>query len=161
MTRSALAIDPRDPPQDYHTTLLLDRLGRLSFIEGPVELEPIGGGITNHNFVVRAGGRASYVARLCEDRPLLGIDRRNEVVCERWAAGLGLAPEVVHPDHFLARLLGQQEAVAAVGEEVVGGDAVLRRRIDRPAVERHRRDALADRAGQVGRVVSGWIRWVE
>lgn len=77
---------------------MLDRLSRLPFIKEPVELEPIGGGITNHNFVVRSGGRASYVARLCEDRPLLGIDRRNEVLCQRWAADMGLAPEVVHDE---------------------------------------------------------------
>src|SRR5438874_1877480 len=57
---------------------LIRRLRRLDFCQGALAVEPIAGGITNHNFVVRAGGR-SYVARLCQARPLLGIDRRNEV----------------------------------------------------------------------------------
>jgi thiamine kinase-like enzyme len=74
---------------------LLHRLRRLGFVEGPIDLERIPGGITNHNFVVRAGGRA-YVARLCEDRPLLGIDRRNEVICQQAASARGIAPEVIH-----------------------------------------------------------------
>jgi thiamine kinase-like enzyme len=74
---------------------LLRRLRRLDFIGSPIEIERIPGGITNHNFVVRAGGRA-YVARLCEERPLLGIDRRDEVVCQRAAGAWGIAPEVVH-----------------------------------------------------------------
>lgn len=98
---------------------LLDRLRRLPFIDGPAELEAIGGGITNHNVVVRCGGRASYVARLCEDRPLLGIDRRNEVVCQRAAAELGVAPEVVHhePGLLVSRFVeGQTLAVADLRE---------------------------------------------
>ena len=43
--------------------------------------ERLEGGITNHNFLVRAGGRR-FVARLCVEREILGIERRNEVVCQ-------------------------------------------------------------------------------
>lgn len=71
------------------------RLHSLDFWPGPIAVEPLAGGITNHNYRVAAGGRA-FVARLCEDRPLLGIDRRNEVVCQRAAHACGVAPEVVH-----------------------------------------------------------------
>ena len=74
---------------------LLRCLRRLDFIRSPIDIERITGGITNHNFVVRSGGQA-YVARLCEERPLLGIDRRNEIVCQQAASAWGLAPEVVH-----------------------------------------------------------------
>ena len=74
---------------------LLRRLRRLDFARGPIDVERIPGGITNHNFVVRVGDEA-YVARLCEERPMLGIDRRNEVVCQQAAGARGLAPEVVH-----------------------------------------------------------------
>ena len=74
---------PTDDPSSM-SEALLHRLRRLDFVEGPIDIERIPGGITNHNFAVRAGGRA-YVARLCEDRPLLGIDRRNEVVCQQAA----------------------------------------------------------------------------
>jgi thiamine kinase-like enzyme len=75
--------------------LYSQRLQSLDFWDGPISLEPLPGGITNHNYLVRAGGR-SYVARLCEDREILGIDRRNEVVCQRAAQGCGVAPAVVH-----------------------------------------------------------------
>jgi thiamine kinase-like enzyme len=45
--------------------------------------------------VVRSGGQA-YVARLSQELPLLGIDRRNEILCQQAASARGLAPEVVH-----------------------------------------------------------------
>ena len=41
-----------------------------------LDIEPLGGGITNHNFVVRVDGKA-YVLRIAgRDTGLLGIDRR-------------------------------------------------------------------------------------
>jgi len=99
---------------------LIQRLRRLGpdldLGRGPWAIERIVGGYTNHNFVVRAGGQA-YVARLCPERPLLGIDRRNEVVCQEAASGWGLAPAVVHHEdgllisRFVAgRTLGPAEA---------------------------------------------------
>lgn len=71
------------------------RLQALDFWTGPIELEPLTGGITNHNYRVRCGDR-SYVARLCVEREVLGIDRRNEVVCQRAAHACGVSPAVVH-----------------------------------------------------------------
>src|SRR4051794_36942441 len=71
------------------------RLQALDFWGGPIDLDPIPGGITNHNYLVRAGP-TSYVARLCVDREIVGIDRRNEVACQRAAHVCGVAPEVVH-----------------------------------------------------------------
>lgn len=79
------------------TTMHIVRLQSLDFWQGPIVVEPLPGGITNHNYLVRADGRC-YVARLCVDRPLLGIDRRNELVCQRAAHAFGVAPEVVHHD---------------------------------------------------------------
>jgi thiamine kinase-like enzyme len=78
-------------PDLVHT----QRLRSLDFWQGPIALERLAGGITNHNYRVRDGER-SYVARLCVEKPLLGIDRRNEVVCQRAAHACGVAPEVVH-----------------------------------------------------------------
>jgi thiamine kinase-like enzyme len=71
------------------------RLRALDIWAGPIELEPLPGGITNHNYLVRSGPR-SYVARLSVERAILGIDRRNEVVCQRAAHAVGVAPDVVH-----------------------------------------------------------------
>jgi thiamine kinase-like enzyme len=60
-----------------------------------LEIEPLGGGITNHNFVVRADGKA-YVLRIAgADTELLGIDRAAEHEAARIAAGLKVGPDVV------------------------------------------------------------------
>jgi thiamine kinase-like enzyme len=79
---------------------LMRRLRRLDCCRGVTAVEPISSGLTNHNYVVRAGADA-YVARLGPARPLLGIDRRNEVVCQQAAGSWGLAPEVVHHEDGL------------------------------------------------------------
>jgi thiamine kinase-like enzyme len=71
------------------------RLRSLDYWEGAISVEPLPGGITNDNYLVRDAGR-SYVARLWADRTLLGIDRRNEVICQRAAWACGIGPEVVH-----------------------------------------------------------------
>ena len=66
--------------------------------------EPLGGGITNHNFKVVVDGQA-YVLRIGgADTELLGIDRRAEQAAARMAAGIGVGPEVyavVEPEGFL------------------------------------------------------------
>jgi thiamine kinase-like enzyme len=82
---------------------LIRRLRRLDPGRGPLDVERIGGGITNDNFVVRSGEPTrSDFARLSEPRPLLGIDRRNERACQEAASAWGLAPEVVyHEDGLL------------------------------------------------------------
>jgi len=60
-----------------------------------VRVETLGGGLTNHNFKVTAGGEA-YVLRVSgKDTDLLGIDRRHEHEAALVAAALGLGPEVV------------------------------------------------------------------
>jgi thiamine kinase-like enzyme len=59
------------------------------------QLEPLGGGITNHNFKVSLDGEA-YVLRIGgKDTELLGIDRRAEHEAARAAAAAGTGPEVV------------------------------------------------------------------
>ena len=69
-----------------------------------VEVEPLGGGITNRNFRVDCDGR-SYVLRIGgKDTHLLGIDRRAEYRAASVAAALGVGPEVVafvEPEGYL------------------------------------------------------------
>jgi thiamine kinase-like enzyme len=61
-----------------------------------VRVEPLSGGITNHNFRVEVDGEA-YVLRIGgKDTELLGIDRDAEHAASRNAAALGLGPEIVH-----------------------------------------------------------------
>jgi len=69
-----------------------------------VELEVLGGGITNRNFEVTVDGER-YVLRIGgKDTELLGIDRTAEHAASRAAAGLGIGPEVVafvEPEGYL------------------------------------------------------------
>lgn len=77
--------------------MTIELIRALDFWKGPVAIEPLTGGITNHNYLVRAQ-ESNYVARICAERSLLGIDRRNEIRCQRHAACLGIAPPVAHEE---------------------------------------------------------------
>ncbi len=79
---------------------LIERLRKLGLVRGPFSIERIPGGLSNHNFAVRTGGQ-SYFARICQELPLLGIDRRNEIVCHQAASLRGLAPEIIHHERGL------------------------------------------------------------
>jgi thiamine kinase-like enzyme len=62
---------------------------------GVDSIEPLEGGITNHNYRVVVAGEA-FVLRVSGERTdLLGIDRRIEAEAARLAAAAGVGPEVV------------------------------------------------------------------
>lgn len=69
----------------------------LSCWSGPVNPEPLSGGITNTNFVVQDAGR-KYVVRIGQDIPVHGIMRFNELTASRAAHAAGLSPKVVHSE---------------------------------------------------------------
>ena len=60
-----------------------------------MEFEPLGGGITNHNFKVAVGGEVFVLRIGGKDTELLGIDREHEHEAALAAARLGVGPEVV------------------------------------------------------------------
>jgi thiamine kinase-like enzyme len=97
-------------------------------------IEPLGGGITNHNFRVDVGNE-TFVLRIGgEDTQLLGIDRESEHAASRVAAELGLAPEVVAfvgPEGYLVTRFVAGE-VGQVDVPQVG--AALRRLHEGPAI---------------------------
>jgi thiamine kinase-like enzyme len=69
-----------------------------------LEVEPLGGGITNRNFKVSVGADAFVLRIGGKDTELLGIDRDAEHEANRAAAELGIAPEVVaflEPEGYL------------------------------------------------------------
>jgi thiamine kinase-like enzyme len=69
-----------------------------------VAWEPLGGGITNHNFKVAACEEAFVLRIGGKDTELLGIDRGVEEAAARMAAAVGVGPEVVavvRPEGFL------------------------------------------------------------
>ncbi len=73
------------------------RAAGLSIWRGPVEPEPLAGGITNTNFVVADGGE-KFVVRIGDDIPVHGVLRFNELAASRAAFAAGISPEVVHAE---------------------------------------------------------------
>ena len=73
----------------------LERAARLACWKGDVAPQPLGGGITNLNFVVVDGGER-YVVRIGEDIPVHGVYRVNELASARAAHAAGISPEIVH-----------------------------------------------------------------
>jgi thiamine kinase-like enzyme len=69
----------------------------LQALLGPPEgeLEALGGGITNHNFRVRFGGRDCVLRIAGRETALLGIDRACERAATEAAAAADIGPEVV------------------------------------------------------------------
>ncbi|HEY0278461.1 MAG TPA: phosphotransferase [Solirubrobacterales bacterium] len=74
-----------------------DTVERLEAQLGAAEGEPIvlGGGITNHNFRARFGGRDVVVRLPGNDTELLGSDRSGERQANSLAAAAGVAPAVL------------------------------------------------------------------
>ena len=71
------------------------RAAELSCWHGKVTPEPVGGGITNKNFVVKDNDDQFFV-RIGDDIPEHGIMRFTEAAASRAAAAAGVSPEVVH-----------------------------------------------------------------
>ena len=62
---------------------------------GEIDVSPLSGGLTNENYLVRAGDRR-YVLRLPgQSTELLAIDRENEVFNTKAAATTGIGPRVL------------------------------------------------------------------
>lgn len=84
---------PRERNEEEPLPSLLARVTALAGRE--LTIEPLGGGLTNRNYLVQADG-AAYVVRVAgADTGLLGIDRDREAACARSAAAAGVGPEVV------------------------------------------------------------------
>ncbi|MCC6920968.1 MAG: phosphotransferase family protein [Alphaproteobacteria bacterium] len=104
------------------------RAAQLSCWHGRrVTPEPLTGGITNTNFVVRDRGEA-FVVRIGGDIPVHGILRRNELAASQAAFAAGVSPEVVHvePGALVMRFVAGRTLRA----EDVRDDAMLPRLVD-------------------------------
>jgi thiamine kinase-like enzyme len=76
-------------------TSVRDRVTNLDFWSSRVAPEPLGGGITNTNFIVDDQGER-FVVRVGDDIPLHGIMRFNEIAAARAAHAVGISPEIVY-----------------------------------------------------------------
>jgi thiamine kinase-like enzyme len=74
-------------------TTPLDRLRALPIWQGEVRARPLGGGITNINFVA-SDDRGRVVVRIGDDIPVHQILRFNELAASRAAHAAGISPAV-------------------------------------------------------------------
>ncbi len=101
---------------------------------GVDSVEPLGGGITNHNFKVMAGGELFVLRIGGRDSAALGIDRRVEHEASLAAAALGIGPEVVafiEPKGYLVTRFVEGEVGRVRADEAA---PLLRRFHDGPAI---------------------------
>ncbi len=78
-------------------TTIEDQIARLACFSGPIESEPLSGGLTNRNFMVRHAGER-FVVRVGDDNPVHLILRWHELASARAAYRAGIAPEIVHAE---------------------------------------------------------------
>ncbi len=74
-----------------------DRIARLDFWSSEVEPEPLEGGITNTNFVVKDQSER-FVVRVGDDIPVHMVMRFNEIATARAAHAAGISPEIVYSE---------------------------------------------------------------
>ena len=72
-----------------------NKAANLDFWSSPVKPEPLGGGITNTNFIVSDRGER-FVVRIGDDIPIHGVMRFNEIAAARAAHAAGISPEIVY-----------------------------------------------------------------
>lgn len=76
---------------------VLTRVARLPIWSGPVEPQPLSGGISNRNFVVDDKGRR-VVVRVGGDKIVHGVLRSSEQAASRAAHAAGVSPEVLYAE---------------------------------------------------------------
>lgn len=101
---------------------LTDRIARLPVWTGPIEIEPLKGGLSNESYTVTTGGRR-FVVRFGSDYPFHHVIRQRELMTARAAHAAGFAPEVVHaePGLMVSRFIdgvtyGEPEVRENLGE---------------------------------------------
>ncbi len=100
------------------------RIHSLGIWHGALSIEPLSGGITNRNFLVR-DGKQRVVVRLGEDIPVHQISRSNELAASRAAHAAGLSPAVLH--HAPGMLVLDYIEARALSAEDVRTPATLQR----------------------------------
>ncbi|HSS81793.1 MAG TPA: phosphotransferase [Gaiellaceae bacterium] len=97
-----------------------------------VDVEALGGGITNHNFKVSVDGEVLVLRIGGKDTALLGIDREHEHEAALAAARLGIGPEVVRFEDGVLVTRFVEGEVGRADPRTVG--AILRRLHEAPPI---------------------------
>jgi len=74
---------------------ILARIQALGLWKSTIDIQPLSGGITNRNFIVRDQHQTCFI-RIGDDIPEHGIMRFNEHAASRAAHQAGISPEVLH-----------------------------------------------------------------
>jgi thiamine kinase-like enzyme len=105
-------------------TDLLDKAAHLACWRGPVELQPLKGGLTNISFVATCLGE-KFVVRCGVDIPVHHVFRERERAASMAAFEAGLSPEIIHVEpgimvlRFIdGRTLGEDDLRANLGRIV-------------------------------------------
>ena len=77
--------------------IMQEKIADLDCWQSTVNIEPLSGGMTNHNFKVTDSGQP-FVVRLGEDDPVHLISRTNETATCRAAFEAGTSPELIHSE---------------------------------------------------------------
>lgn len=72
-----------------------DRIASLPCWRARLRIEPLAGGMTNRNFLVRDAIAGNFVVRVGQDLPEHGVMRFNELAAARAAFAAGISPEVI------------------------------------------------------------------
>ena len=104
----------------------------LPFWSSAVDIKPLEGGITNHNYLASLTGtgdsKKQYVVRLGADIPVHQIKRFNEIAAGRAAHEAGLSPAICY--HQEGVLIMDYIPSKALTEEDVRKEAVLGQVVD-------------------------------
>ena len=73
------------------------KIASLGCWRSKVQIEPLGGGMTNLNFKVTDNNK-KYVVRLVEEEPVHLISRSNEIAANKAAFEAGVSPELVYSE---------------------------------------------------------------
>lgn len=79
------------------TSNITEQVSALGCFKDPQDIQPLGGGLTNVNVLVRDGSQR-FVVRLGADIPEHGVMRWNELALSRAASAAGFSPGVVHSE---------------------------------------------------------------
>ncbi len=71
------------------------RIKQLPCWKTPIEIEPLSGGMTNHNFKV-SDGDEQFVVRIGSDDPVHLISRKNETASSKAAFEINVSPELIY-----------------------------------------------------------------
>lgn len=114
-----------------------DRVMRLPIWQGDVRIAPLGGGITNMNFLVQDDCRRAVV-RIGDDIPVHQIMRFNELAASRAAHAAGVSPAVLHAERgalVIDYVEGRTMTAADLREDALLGqalDLIIRAHRDMP-----------------------------